>query len=631
MNLSKKHQLKNYLRIIVLLLGVSVLLWNCEKEEEVVFIEQGEVTVTKPTIEILSFEEAVEEKTFTELNNSYNLKLYENNEKYKGPISKTLDSLGVTIETSTIKKIVSENYVSYTMLIVEPQNTSNSFYNLVIQEHKDKQEIFTVKYTPDVNATLSSTASFVGDIDMRSGMDPRQLWGDDDGDGGGGNDGNDCEEYQTVCNYMEVWVPHGCTCANHMPSENCWCPSEGGEGPYYTIETQEECKEVCIWENNPDYPGDDTNDDTVGGGDGIDSKDDNIDTTDSSVATSPILPDDFDVMDILSSVLAPLSASHTNWLNANPTTAKKIVDFLGENKLSQEAINEAKLSIEVFSQENKFDYTKKGTYKNRPSLKYKAVAKISNGTTYLLETGEQLFVSNTIRQINKSAALFQTSEDNGPYYYMHSPDTERWYEFVLDDANPNCLSCDLEKFFERASLGTLKLTGRYILPVEDIKILFDGKDFDNVEANRMMAAGFLLLTVLPGSKMLKITTNVVEALAIATKVGSKTIVINGIKGIRSFTSANFRHNLGKITKILPSTHQAHHVLPQKFRLYFSKVGINIDNPLFGSWWERTSHLKKASEYNDAWKTFFINKNPTQDEIFDFARGLAKEYNLEIYF
>lgn len=28
-----KNQLKNYLRIFVLLIGLSALLWNCEKEE----------------------------------------------------------------------------------------------------------------------------------------------------------------------------------------------------------------------------------------------------------------------------------------------------------------------------------------------------------------------------------------------------------------------------------------------------------------------------------------------------------------------------------------------------------------------------------------------------------------------
>ncbi|WP_197474608.1 hypothetical protein, partial [Tenacibaculum ovolyticum] len=165
----------------------------------------------------------------------------------QGSSVRLIDTLGITIDANSIKKITGNSYVSYTMLMIEPNDTSNDFSNLVIQEREGKKRIFTVRYFQQQNKAKSSSytaknslATFSGGFKMRTGITTTEMWGDpeDHGGGGGGGSGG-CEEYITVCNTVNVWVPHGCGCG-HMPGDNCdGC--KGGNYPYYSFETKEEC------------------------------------------------------------------------------------------------------------------------------------------------------------------------------------------------------------------------------------------------------------------------------------------------------------------------------------------------------------------------------------------------------
>jgi hypothetical protein len=72
------------------------------------------------------------------------------------------------------------------------------------------------------------------------------------------------------------------------------------------------------------------------------------------------------------------------------------------------------------------------------------------------------------------------------------------------------------------------------------------------------------------------------------------------------------------------------VLPQKFEAQFGDAGQNIHDPKFGAWWEKTSHLRNASAYSAAWERF-LQTNPSQAQILDFARQLATQYGLQVFF
>ena len=116
------------------------------------------------------------------------------------------------------------------------------------------------------------------------------------------------------------------------------------------------------------------------------------------------------------------------------------------------------------------------------------------------------------------------------------------------------------------------------------------------------------------------------------KLAGKMAVKSSTRAFRSFTSSNFRHNLGQLTGNIPANSQAHHVFPQMYLREFTDAGINIHNPKFGVWWETTSHLKNAKAYNDAWKTFFrANSNPTQPQILNQGRTLMQQYGIPVGF
>ena len=101
---------------------------------------------------------------------------------------------------------------------------------------------------------------------------------------------------------------------------------------------------------------------------------------------------------------------------------------------------------------------------------------------------------------------------------------------------------------------------------------------------------------------------------------------------RSFTSSNFRHNLGKLTGNIPANSQAHHVFPQAKELssFFSSRGINIHDPKFGSWWNSTSHRKNAYQYNAQWRQWISNNpNANVKDVMNYGRRIMGQYGLPI--
>jgi len=101
--------------------------------------------------------------------------------------------------------------------------------------------------------------------------------------------------------------------------------------------------------------------------------------------------------------------------------------------------------------------------------------------------------------------------------------------------------------------------------------------------------------------------------------------------LKSFTARNFRTNLGRLTGISPSTAHAHHVFPKKFARRFHRLGIDVNDPRYGAWWETKSHLRSAAQYNARWDEFFRRPNPSAEGARQFARELAGEYGLTLHF
>ena len=132
MNLSKKYQLKKHVRIFVLLLGVSVLLWNCEKEG--VDIETNASSDFE--IKTLNKNQVIKNQkinTFLEkLETQEKLKLTQN---YKEKNNNS--NINFSIDTQSIKYIEKGEYHSYTFSIIEDDSKSNRVTNLLLSLNKD--------------------------------------------------------------------------------------------------------------------------------------------------------------------------------------------------------------------------------------------------------------------------------------------------------------------------------------------------------------------------------------------------------------------------------------------------------------------------------------------------------------
>ena len=115
----KKNKLLNCLKTGILFLGISFLLWNCEKDE---FIEKSTTKQEfKYKLKDKNFEQLIKEEKF---NDAFKKVFKPDKENVKTKYgtkssSKTVmeEQYGFTIDSTIIKEISSDKYTSYTMFI----------------------------------------------------------------------------------------------------------------------------------------------------------------------------------------------------------------------------------------------------------------------------------------------------------------------------------------------------------------------------------------------------------------------------------------------------------------------------------------------------------------------------------
>jgi RHS repeat-associated protein len=108
---------------------------------------------------------------------------------------------------------------------------------------------------------------------------------------------------------------------------------------------------------------------------------------------------------------------------------------------------------------------------------------------------------------------------------------------------------------------------------------------------------------------------------------------NVVEGLKSYTQRHFRDNLMKIyglSKNAAKGLEAHHMLPTNFGWFWNKFGnrLNIHHPRFGVFLEQSKHAKISWRYNNKWQNWiYRNQNATLDEVLEFAKELAKEFDI----
>ncbi|MDO5981359.1 AHH domain-containing protein [Flavivirga spongiicola] len=277
----------------------------------------------------------------------------------------------------------------------------------------------------------------------------------------------------------------------------------------------------------------------------------------------------WDLFEILNTASTPLGDTALTdaqkvWIldHRNIDEVDALLRFLADNNTSSEAKTEAKMRIDGERAKRGWDFSKSGTFLNRPSLTYKATFSPNSGETmYLLENGLVLYQSATKRTINKVTlnSIASTEQNTDGYNYIYNNDTKEWYEYRMPPET--FVNADID-FLLDAFWDGVKIVGRYATPLEDAIILLDGEDFDGIEQNEVVAGGMILVSIVPGGKILKPIAKVVKgtkAWKVAAKVGDKTVTLSFkiVNGIVDFGSRS------KLAQVISTNafEEAHHIIP----------------------------------------------------------------------
>lgn len=215
----------------------------------------------------------------------------------------------------------------------------------------------------------------------------------------------------------------------------------------------------------------------------------------------------------------------------------EINDDLIEFSLESRTI--AKMNIDANRAKTGWDFSKTGTFQNRPSLKYKATFKPNLGEVmYLLENGLVLYSAVGDKLINNKAAQWTSEVSSVGYHYIYSYNTGQFYEYKIPPIDyPNA---DIDFLLDAFWKG-VAATARYATPLEDAIILIDGKDFDGVEQNKAATAGFMIVGLVPGGKITKafkpITKGVGNTWKLIIKNGDKVIT----RTVKELTEETLQH------------------------------------------------------------------------------------------
>ncbi len=190
-----------------------------------------------------------------------------------------------------------------------------------------------------------------------------------------------------------------------------------------------------------------------------------------------------------------------------------------------------------------------------------------NTTYYKMTDGAVVINSDNTLVLNKNNQLVRKlrSEAGGKSWYIKPNGAQHWSNYLI--LGPSSTKEELEVLFELGTTALAKFIGSVIIPVEDVKVLIDGKDFNGQEVARWKAAGFLLLAVVvPGSNTLKVVKGLKVVSSSATKWGIAAVKANGKATKLIFTVVNGVVEFGsrsKLAQIIGTTvsQEAHHIIP----------------------------------------------------------------------
>ena len=604
-----QNKVRQLTKIGILIIGVALFLTNCEKDDTT--IEQNvenNFFLTKVKQKNIAFDNL---KLDGRLNQILEYTL--DNSKNE-TVSKLFNKSKTTNNSSQFDSNVTNytlgDYTSYTIPIKNTTGDLSSFQNIVIEADNVREASYLITYYPDESYQEFIRLGYIrngADIDFSGNSEIEVLYykgkvpttsiiSSTNKSNQKNSNLSQKSSGDVSCKWSCFTVhtpPSNCTAGgNHTPEEIDACEGSSGQLP-----SSGEIQAYCF-----EY------DCTTGGGvpsDGSGNEPSLEGETTGSFPFDPVqTPDDW-TPEYICTAIDPINGNCTkiepytpiitradipndlgfelyslldieigsetyNWLETHDSDRISINALLTINRFSNEAITESnmRISTEMVNDTDpvtlQWDYTKTGIYLNRETLKYKASVVIP-GTfdtekMYLLENDLVLYVADGKKKINKDSISLPPSEpsDDG-YHYIYSFDTKQYYEYRIPPTS--FVDADIDFLLDAFWTGT-KIVARYATPLEDAIILIDGKDFDDVEQNQAIAGGMILVSIVPGGKILKPIAKVAKgttAWKIASKVGSKTVTLS-FKIVNGAVHFGSRSKLAQVIKIT-FFEEAHHIIP----------------------------------------------------------------------
>lgn len=274
----------------------------------------------------------------------------------------------------------------------------------------------------------------------------------------------------------------------------------------------------------------------------------------------------FEVSNLVSNLGFNKNGFEHSFLLSNKDFSNKMLGLLGNN-LTARNKNYVKGQIEL---ESKFENGKillkynPGLINGRSDQKYTHFGTDGVYGYYRMENGSIVISSPTQLFLNSDGNLtsrFTSEFSNSHYWYIKDSYTKEWSNYLIKFSDSTY--SELETLFRLGAQNALVGIGTYIIPVEDFLILFTGKDFDGIPTSRWLAAGLLVVEVIPGGKLVKMVK------VIPSGVSSWSLKVINASG--KTTSLNFKivnglitfGDRGNLAKIIGKKvdEEAHHIIP----------------------------------------------------------------------
>ncbi len=676
-----KNKTANFLKLGTLLLGFSLLLWNCKQEELIVLesIENQNIKIGDYTVENSSLSALNKDSDFTFLVKELSMqRLFESiNTQSKGNSSEFTDVYGkcFTIASDKVRKVAKENYTSYTFLI-KREERKEGYENLIIENNSKGQNSYIIHYKK------STDGEFKPKYQIPVTETITQLKN---------------TESKGSCFQITVIVATHCTCTVHSDTSSSSCDCHGKE-TVYDYYTSTYCSGGGESTGTGDYGNlfdNNYGDPSLGGGGVSDTNNETPSATAlvsynedlvlikhrldnntyflETVADYNVYISDISkyLTSTIYNVFPKLYENIQAIINSNNLSLndlKSLSDYLfniytitnnytidGNTVLSsfsnedQQIIIFVNGQIELGTIADKFSETdpikitlnyNPGKINGRDDQKYTHIASDGARVYYKMEDGSIVIASPTELSLNSNgnlASKFTSESGNDKYYYIKPIGSSEWSNYLIKQASST--SDDLRIIFELGIQELAKVLGTYVVPVEDIKILIDGKDFAGQPTSRWLAAGLLVVEIIPGGKLLKavkvIPTSVFNGTgkflkAIAkTNGGTTKLVFDAVNGVIDFGR---RGQLAEVIGTVGTGLHAHHLIPwtQKSQELVQNAAkaskhFHLNEAQNGIPRPTSLHLSGHQHYNNAVREILENNNniTNPNDAYNFIIGFTE--------